>query len=61
MFWKDMEVPFEVKPEQKPCGKENFDTKWRMTVHKEGQGSSTIKFCPQNRQLAAGGGGGMRG
>ena len=28
-----MEVPFEVKLEQKPCGKEKFDTKWRVTVH----------------------------
>ena len=28
-----MELPFEVKFEQKPCGKENFETKWRMNVH----------------------------
>ena len=32
MLWKDVEVPFEVKPEQKPCRKENFGRKWRMTV-----------------------------
>ena len=25
MLWKDMEVPFEVKLEQKPCRKVNFD------------------------------------
>ena len=28
-----MEVPLEVKLKQKPYGKENFDTKWRMTVN----------------------------
>ena len=28
-----MEMPLEVKLEQKPCGKEKFDGKWRMTVH----------------------------
>ena len=28
-----MEVLLEVKLEQKLCGKENFDTKWRATVH----------------------------
>ena len=33
MLWKDMEVPLEVKLEQKPYVKENFDTKWRMTVY----------------------------
>ena len=33
MLWKDMEVTLEVKLGQKPYGKENFDTKWRMTVH----------------------------
>ena len=33
MLWKDMEVPLEVKLEQKPCGKENFDRRWRMTVY----------------------------
>ena len=33
MLWKDMEVPLEVKLEQKPCRKDNFDTKWRITVH----------------------------
>ena len=33
MLWKGMEVLLEVKLEQKLCGKENFDTKWRTTVH----------------------------
>ena len=33
IFWKDMEVPFEVKLEEKPCRKECFDGKWRMTVY----------------------------
>ena len=28
-----MEVPFEVKLEEKPCGKEIFDGKLRMTVY----------------------------
>ena len=28
-----MEVPLELKLEKKPYGKENFDAKWRMTVH----------------------------
>ena len=28
-----MEVPLEVKLEQKPCGKEKFDGKSRMTAH----------------------------
>ena len=28
-----MEVPFEVKLEEKPCGKESFDGKCRMTVY----------------------------
>ena len=33
MLWKDMELPFEVKLEQKPCTKENYDGKWRVNVH----------------------------
>ena len=33
ILWKDMELPFEVKLEQKPCTKENFDGKWRVIVH----------------------------
>ena len=33
MLWKDIKVPFEVKLEEKPSGKENFDRKWRMTVY----------------------------
>ena len=33
MLWKDMDVLSEVKLEQKPYEKENFDIKWRMTVH----------------------------
>ena len=33
MLWKDMKVPLKVKLEQKPCGKENFDEKWRVTVY----------------------------
>ena len=33
VLWKDMEVPFEVKLEEKPCGKESFDGKCRMTVY----------------------------
>ena len=28
LLWKDMEVPFEVKLEEKPCRKESFDGKW---------------------------------
>ena len=32
MLWKDMEVPLKVQPEQKPCGKENFDGKWMMNL-----------------------------
>ena len=28
-----MEILLEEKLEQKHCGKENFDTKWIMTVH----------------------------
>ena len=32
MFWKDMEVQFKKKCEQKPWRK-NFDGKWRMTVY----------------------------
>ena len=32
MLWKDMEMPLEKKLEQKYCGKENLDTKWRMAI-----------------------------
>ena len=28
-----MELPFEVKLKQKPSGKENFETKWRMKIY----------------------------
>ena len=30
---KDLDVPLEVKLEQKPCRKENFNGKWRMIVY----------------------------
>ena len=32
MPWKNMEVGFWMKLEQKPCRKETFDRKWTMTV-----------------------------